>query len=618
MGGMWLNLNKLHIKIIILLTSVLALLLGTDYFLSRKLFETEYSKAIFSEVKAVGRSLELQLDKLLNQYELDIEDLMGFNIILEEIVEKYGDVSYAYLTNSNGHILFHNDMSYSETNVEVQDVYYLIRDQVEGFTSYKVDDIEYYAFVLPVYGKDRYEGALVLGIPYHIISNRIFVVTGYTAIISFIIFLICLFILLCIFTVWISKPLIKLDKATKQIAAEGTDSFKGVDIKSKDEIGRLAQSFNIMAYELEKSTVSKKYMNDIITSMSDALIVIDSQRKIQTVNQAACDLFEYEAEELLEQSIQMLSPLEDGNFPKDVTHLFMEQGEIKNFETVYKTKSGSRVPILVSCSIMKDGKENIKYIVITIKDITQIKEASEALALQAQQLARSNAQLQEFAYIASHDLQEPLRKVITFSQRLSDKYKEDLDEKGQEYLNRMINSSKRMQKLIQDLLEYSKISIKEEEYTLVDLQSICSEVISDLEVRIERTQAKIEIVNKLPMIEAEETQIRQLFQNVIGNALKFRKENVLPYIKIHCKVIEYQTVKICELAFEDNGIGIDPKYFDRVFGVFQRLNGRNNYEGTGVGLAICKKIVERHKGEIEIKSKVGNGTIFMIKLPFKQ
>jgi light-regulated signal transduction histidine kinase (bacteriophytochrome) len=245
----------------------------------------------------------------------------------------------------------------------------------------------------------------------------------------------------------------------------------------------------------------------------------------------------------------------------------------------------------------------------------------------SQELARSNAELQQFASVASHDLQEPLRKIQAFGNRLKDKYGETLADQGRDYLDRMQNAAGRMQALIDDLLILSRITTKAQPFIPVNLTQVTQEVLSDLEVRIQQTGARVE-VGELPTIHADPVQMRQLLQNLISNALKFHRDGEPQIVKIYSRQlvtpegnqpIESSPVpELCQIIVEDNGIGFDEKYLDRIFNVFQRLHGRSEYEGTGMGLAICRKIAERHGGTITAKSTPGEGATFIVTLPLKQ
>lgn len=239
---------------------------------------------------------------------------------------------------------------------------------------------------------------------------------------------------------------------------------------------------------------------------------------------------------------------------------------------------------------------------------------------QRQELARSNEELQQFAFIASHDLQEPLRKIKTFGERLQVTCGEFLSEQGRDYLQRMQNAALRMETLIEGLLTLSRVTTRAQPYVAVNLTQIAQEVLSDLEVSIQQTRGQIEI-GELPIIQADPLQMRQLLQNLIGNALKFHRPNQPPVIKIYGQFFNNDLDDLSvgntyyQIIVEDNGIGFAEKYLDRIFNVFQRLHSRSEYEGTGIGLAICRKITERHHGTITAKSQPGQGAKFIITLP---
>lgn len=236
---------------------------------------------------------------------------------------------------------------------------------------------------------------------------------------------------------------------------------------------------------------------------------------------------------------------------------------------------------------------------------------------QRQELSRSNEELQEFAFVASHDLQEPLRKIKTFGDRLKASCGDVLSEQGRDYLERMQNAARRMQTLIEDLLTLSRVTTRAQPFVAVDLLQVTQEVLSDLEISIQQTGATIEI-GELPVIDADPLQMRQLLQNLIGNALKFHQKEIQPIVKIYSQLLydpEHVSGEQCQIIVEDNGIGFNEKYLDRIFNVFQRLHGRSEYDGTGIGLAICRKIVERHQGSITARSEPGQGAKFIVTLP---
>jgi light-regulated signal transduction histidine kinase (bacteriophytochrome) len=238
----------------------------------------------------------------------------------------------------------------------------------------------------------------------------------------------------------------------------------------------------------------------------------------------------------------------------------------------------------------------------------------EQVQIRTADLERSTEELTNFAYIASHDLQEPLRKIITFGDRLVEKFNSDLNDTGKDYIKRMQKSAIRMKCLIDDLLDFSRVTMRSIPFQEINLNEVISEVLSDLEVQIERTKGRVE-VDTLPSIEGGKFQMRQLFQNLISNGLKYHSDEVAPVIKI-----KYAGFKndFEEIYIEDNGKGFDEKHLDRIFRPFERLHGHNEYGGTGMGLAICHKIVVHHRGEITAKSQPNQGATFIVRLPSRQ
>jgi signal transduction histidine kinase len=255
----------------------------------------------------------------------------------------------------------------------------------------------------------------------------------------------------------------------------------------------------------------------------------------------------------------------------------------------------------------------------------RVRERTSELSTMNIELERSNRELQDFAFVASHDLQEPLRKIQAFGDRLATVQGPKFNEQGRDYLDRMQNAAGRMHTLINDLLTFSRVTTKAQPFVPTDLGKIAKDVLSDLETTIEQSGGLVEI-DDLPTIDADEMQMRQLFQNLIVNALKFRKADVAPAVRVEAQVFQAETSEIdgsvpkdlVRLSFADNGIGFDEKYLDRIFTPFQRLHARNEYKGTGIGLAVCRKIVERHGGTLTAESTPGKGANFIATLPLIQ
>jgi light-regulated signal transduction histidine kinase (bacteriophytochrome) len=242
------------------------------------------------------------------------------------------------------------------------------------------------------------------------------------------------------------------------------------------------------------------------------------------------------------------------------------------------------------------------------------KKEKELLKKFTAKLQKSNQDLQDFAYVASHDLQEPLRKIQAFGDRLQTTCMNLLPDKGKDYLGYMIGAADRMQNLVNALLKFSRVTTKAQPFKKVDLHQIIHEVLSDLGARLEDTQGHVEVAS-LPVIEADDLQMRQLFQNLIGNALKFKKQDRKPVVKIDSREIDKESHII---TITDNGIGFEKKFKEKIFQIFHRLHGRDEYEGSGMGLAICRKIVERHGGTIVAEGVVDEGSKFVITIPTKQ
>jgi signal transduction histidine kinase len=262
---------------------------------------------------------------------------------------------------------------------------------------------------------------------------------------------------------------------------------------------------------------------------------------------------------------------------------------------------------------------------MTIQLHELIANLEERVSMRTAQLERSNRELRDFAMVASHDLQEPLRKIQTFGDRLQ-AHATMLDERGRDYLERMQRAAGRMQDLINGLLKLSRVTTRAQPFATVDLAKVAREVLSDLDVQIEQTGGRV-LIGDLPTIEADSTQMRQLLQNLIGNALKFHRDAEVPVVSIDARVVSAEEARpvqdglcdsCCRIVVEDNGIGFDERYLDRIFAPFQRLHGQNRYAGTGIGLTICQKIVERHDGTITATSVPGQGTRFIIMLPVQQ
>jgi light-regulated signal transduction histidine kinase (bacteriophytochrome) len=257
-----------------------------------------------------------------------------------------------------------------------------------------------------------------------------------------------------------------------------------------------------------------------------------------------------------------------------------------------------------------DSKGRPEKIIGLFWDITEQKQQTEALVRALDDLKRVNRELEVFAYVASHDLQEPLRTMSSFCDLLKRRYEDRLEQDGKEFIGYIVDGAARMRVLVNDLLGYSRIGRSTEPFLKVSTADLVSGVLQSLGETIEEAKANI-VVGELPIVDGSESQLRQVFQNLVSNSLKFSHKDQPPNIEVSCKESAGEWV----FTVKDNGIGIDPQYFERIFTIFQRLHSSNEYEGTGIGLAICKRIVERHGGRIWVESEPSKGSRFHFTLP---
>lgn len=342
-------------------------------------------------------------------------------------------------------------------------------------------------------------------------------------------------------------------------------------------------------------------------------------------NEAFYEAFGYRAEEVApgpESWTGRIHPDDAGRVARGVRELLEGGDGGWSDEYRFRRADGSYAIVFDRGYVVHDSGGRPVRLLGSMMDITERKQAEAELAVYAARLERSNRELQDFASVASHDLQEPLRKIRSFGDRLAAKWGEALGDGGGDYVRRMQSAAGRMQTLINDLLMFSRVESKALPFAEVDLGAVAREVIADLEVHIEQACAAVE-VGRLPSVEADPLQMRQLLQNLIGNSLKYRRHGARPVVRVYAETPEDGGAAspcgaFCRILVEDNGIGFDEKYLDRIFTVFQRLHGRTEYEGTGIGLAVCRKIVERHGGSITARSAPQKGATFVVTLPLTQ
>jgi len=421
----------------------------------------------------------------------------------------------------------------------------------------------------------------------------------------------------------------------------------------RDETGAVAGVFaaarDITERKKAEETIRRAnaYNRSLIEASLDPLVTINPDGTISDVNETTVQITGVPREELIGTDFSQY--FTEPEKAKAGYEMVFRDGSVTDYELKLRHRDGRITPVLYNATVFRDESGTIAGVFAAARDITERKRAEDALMKayvelddrvkertieleeansnlekeiaerkataeelrkRSEELARSNLELQQFAYIASHDLQEPLRAISGFTELLERRYKGQIDERADKYIGFIVDGTKQMQQVIQDLLAYSRVQTKAHEFSLIDMNESLSQALSNLQVSIRDKRAQI-TADRLPHIFADGIQITQLFQNLIGNALKFQKPDTIPHIRISSR--REGNWWIFDIA--DNGIGIDSQYTERIFKIFQRLHAKGEYEGTGIGLAICKRIVERHGGEITLRSEPGAGSTFSFSIP---
>ena len=413
----------------------------------------------------------------------------------------------------------------------------------------------------------------------------------------------------------ITRRVNKLVSATEAFARG--DYEVPVSVKGRDEITDLEESLAKMARmrrwaenELRESEEENRSM---IISAMDGIISFDEDGIVLSINPAAKKIFGCKVEDVLGKDIKILMPeVYEGEYAdyfraSSYTDDKKITGPLQ--EVLGQRKDGSRFPLEISVSEVH--REGQLVFVVIVRDISERKKSENELERYSYELKLSNEELEKFVYTASHDLQEPLRKVIIFGDRLKEACSGKLGDSEADCIHRMQKASFRMKDLITDLLEYSRLKFQDNKFEEVDLNILANEVIDDHETQILSSKGIVQFWN-LPKVVGDKIQLRQLFQNLISNSLKYGRFDVPPQISIQHR---FNDQGYCEIYFSDNGIGFDEKYANKIFEPFQRLSPNKDIDGTGMGMFICRKIVERHHGTIDVKSIPNEGTTFIVSLP---
>ena len=353
---------------------------------------------------------------------------------------------------------------------------------------------------------------------------------------------------------------------------------------------------------------SESKYRQIVELAEEGIWVIDGNARTTYANRAMARMLGYEELEMFGRSLFDFMDEQAIQSANDNMEL-RRQGIAQRYEFRLKNQDGKDVWTYMSTSPVMDEKGNLLSSCTLVYNITERKEADRQMLQLTEDLKRSNEELEQFAYVASHDLQEPLRAVTSYTQLLADRYQGNLDEKADKYINYIVDGATRMQQLINDLLAYSRLGTRGQEFEPTDCNAAVQQSLCNLQIAIAEKKAVI-TCDAMPTVMADESQLVQLFQNLIANSIKFCRQDI-PLIDIAARRQENEWL----FYVRDNGIGIAPEYADRIFIIFGRLHGRREYSGTGIGLAMCKRIVERHGGRIWVESQEGKGATFYFSIP---
>lgn len=424
----------------------------------------------------------------------------------------------------------------------------------------------------------------------------------------------------------IVRPIEYLVKKAGEIG--GGDLDQRLELKRRDEFGELAESFNAMARSLKKTIASleaeniermqketalrqeKRFSDSLIASLPGVFYHFDQQGKFLSWNRNLEKVSGLTADELSKTNPVELFDVEDGKrVAKSIEEVF-RKGEA-SVEAVFLSKEGQGSTFHLTGRRFDVGER--RDVVGVGVDITLQKEAQESLEETLRNLEHANMELEHFTFATSHHLQEPLRKVQTFGDRLKKGYPNEVGQKGKDYIDRMQRSTNRMQEMLDGLLLFSRIRSGLLSWVPVDMGRLTRDVASELEDRYKGSGGRVEI-GDLPLLEGDPLRIRTLFRHLMDNGFKFGRDGVSPVVRVFGQEIDGH----CRISVEDNGIGFDEKYMDRIFEPFQRLHPMDRYGGVGIGLAICRRIAEAHGGRMTATSRPGAGSIFVVDLPLKR
>lgn len=621
---------RLREKILVIVIAAFLLSKGINSLVIGQLFRKEYTAALQSKIDVVANTVKSQVERLL-ALGIVVDDIEGFDVQCGDVLQKHQDLSYVMVVRSDGEVLFHSGAMYQGSRINSPDLLKaLILNRQTACVS-KIDGKTYYNSVVPIGNKSSgYNAVVVVGFPASIIDEKVQELHSYSFTVDLASLFISAVLLLASLSISVTKPLSKL-VATIQEIRDSSDLSKRVQKISNDELGDLAQSFNQMTEDLQKRTTSIDNLNrEIELRKKIELSLRRSEDKYKTLLKNIPQRIFYKdinsvyllcnasyAEDLGITPDEIKGKTDYNFYPVKLADKYttddkrvIESGKREELEEKYIV-GDKEIYIHMSKSPVVDEDGNIIGVFGIFWDITASKMAEQRQNQLLEQLEKVNQELKDFAYIVSHDLKAPLRGIKTLAGWMLSDYADKLDEEGREQLKLLSSRVDRMQGLIEGILQYSRIGRMEEEERLeVDLNKLMADIIDMLAPPENIT---ITVENELPVIECEQTRITQVFQNLISNAIKYvdKPEGL---IKVGC----IEESGYWKFNISDNGPGIEKKYFDKIFQIFQTLSPRDEYESTGIGLTVIKKIIEMYGGRIWVESKIGEGSTFYLTLPIKE
>lgn len=617
------------ILIITCSTFLLALLtIGVNTFVVSRLFKKEYSAALQLKVNVIADTVRSQFERLLRSG-IDVDDIEGFETQCQEVTYRHQGLAYTMVVRADGRILFHNNITYHGTIIDDPSILKALkRNRKISFVS-EINGIMYSNTIVPVnHDSSGRDIAVIVGYPTSIIDSKIQKFINYSIVAALASLGPGVLMLVASLSLSVTKSLSSLVTTIHQIR-ESSDLSKRVQVISRDELGDLAESFNQMAEDLQSTTTSIDNLHrEIERRKKVEMSLRKSENRYRTLLKNIPQRIFYKdlnsaylmcnasyAKDLGITTDEIKGKTDYDYYPKDLADKYrandlrvIESCKREESEESY-IKDGKEVCVRTSKSPVKDEDGNVIGVFGIFWDITARKIAENRQSQLLEQLEKANQELKNFAYIVSHDLKAPLRGIKTLAGWMLTDYADKLDEEGKERLDLLSGRVERMHNLIEGILQYSRIGRIEEEYVRVDLNKLVPDIIDML---VPPENITITIEDRLPVIECEQTRISQVFQNLLSNAIKYM-DKPQGVIKIGCVEEENHW----RLSIADNGPGIEEKYFNKIFQIFQTLSTHDEYESTGIGLTVVKKVVELFGGRIWVESEVGEGSTFLFTLSKK-